>query len=201
MKLINKLNMGHNISSIEIEDRFWVVDLSPLKNWLKKNATFKFANRQVDEYFTPAHKDYLANKYPNEFFRIRNEEGRFSTTYKFWYAVDNNGHHSHCDEFETEIANGDQFKKMMMAMGFTPRITVDKTRSSYSYKNFEIDIDEVKDLGSYCEIEIEGEYQDIDDAHKQIAEFAKKLGVTGIEGGPDMTGGYAMMIARAQKIL
>lgn len=188
--------MGHKADSIEIEDKFWVPNTKPLLNWLSKNAKFEYKKRQIDEYFTPAHVDWLAEKYPNEFFRIRNADGDFSANYKFWYKTKTDHKGSHCDEFETDLDDGDQFKKMILAMGFKSRITVDKIRSSYQYKNFEIDIDEVKDLGTFCEIEIESDYIDIPDATNQIKNFATKIGVSDISDGPDMSGGYAMMLFR-----
>jgi predicted adenylyl cyclase CyaB len=190
------ISMSHNSNSIEIEQKFYLPDSKPLTTWLEKNAKFKHRDQQVDVYYTPAHNDYLAKDYPTEFFRIRNSEGKFSTTYKNWHEIDENLNHAYCDEFETEISNGDQFQKMILALGFTARITVDKVRSSYEYHDCEIDIDEIKGLGSFCEIEIHGEYSDVAEAHKQIEKLAQEMGITDFKDGPDTTGGYAMMIFR-----
>ena len=45
-------------------------------------------------------------------------------------------------------------------MDFRPIVKVDKTRSSYLYKNYEISVDYVKDLGDFVEIEYKGKSSD-----------------------------------------
>jgi adenylate cyclase, class 2 len=198
-KVFTNNKMSHTSNSIEVEQQFWVTNIESVQAWVKQNALFKYTNHQVDDYFTPAHSDYFAKKFPNEFFRVRNADGKFSTTFKYWYESDDQGHHSHCDEYETKVEDGEQFKKILQATGFTVRVTVDKIRTSYSYKNFEINIDVIKNLGSFCEIEIQGDYDSVADAQKQIEIFAKEIGIHNDEGAPDMTCGYAMMLFRKQE--
>jgi len=83
----------------EIEIQVRIERSEKLKALLDKEAAFIAENRQVDEYFTPAHKDFTVAKPIEEWFRIRDENGAFSINYKKW--VYENGIGIYADEYET----------------------------------------------------------------------------------------------------
>ena len=62
----------------------------------------------------------------------------------------------YCDEFETKIGSIEQFRKILSALNFRSIVTVDKLRKIYTYKDYEVAIDSVKDLGDFVEIEYIG---------------------------------------------
>lgn len=190
-----------NKNHIEVELKFQVSDRKKLINWLEDNASLIFTDRQLDDYYTPAHRDFFAVKYPIEYLRIRRSGEHSYITYKKWYATEVEKEYSHCDEFETEVKSSEALEKIFKALDFKYLLTVNKTRSAFKYKNFEIEFDDVKDLGIVCEIEIKGEFGSIDEARSQILSMAKKLGFNETDRGDDLRMGYVYMLAKKKGLL
>ncbi len=189
-----------NKNNIEIELKYRIKNRQKLINWLKKNAGFIFSNRQTDEYYTPAHENFFKEKRPRKYLRIRKSNDKWSTAYKYWHPSGKRGEYSHCDEFETEVIDGNQLRKIFSALGFKLLVKVDKIRTTYRYKDFEIEIDEVKGLGSVCEIEFKGRCQNPEEALAKIKSFAESLGFKETGRGEDLKLGYAYMIAKKKNI-
>jgi len=162
--------------SIEIEIQVNIENEKSLLAFLEKNAVFKFETRQIDEYFTPAHRDFTVVRPVAEWLRLRNSNGSYSFTYKNWHYQGEKSFY--CDEYETEIKDLNQLKKALEALNFKSLITVDKTRKIWLYKDFEIALDSVKDLGNFVEIEYKGEDENVDPGKttERMIGFLKKVG-------------------------
>lgn len=189
-----------NKNNIEVELKYRVKNEKELLHWLKNNAEKVYEFRQIDEYYTPAHKNFFKKRVPNEYLRIRQSGRKYSIAYKYWYAQ-SDGEHSHCDEYETDIEDGEQVRKIFKALEFKKLVTVDKHRTVYEYKNFEIEIDDVKEVGLVCEIEIKGEYENINEAQDMIRSLAHELGFREEDRGDDLKLGYAFLIAKKKGII
>ncbi|MBN2015779.1 class IV adenylate cyclase [Candidatus Dojkabacteria bacterium] len=190
-----------NKNNKEVEFKYRVKNKSKLLKWLRKNAKKAYEYRQVDRYYTPPHKNFFDKEYPNEYLRIRQSGDKFSITYKYWYAMKGTNEHSHCDEYETDVENGEQMKKIFKALDFKLLVIVDKHRTAYNYQNFEIEIDNVKSLGFVCEIELKDGYKTIEDAHRMIRKLARELGFAEKDRGADLKLGYAFLIAKKKGIV
>jgi predicted adenylyl cyclase CyaB len=195
------LQLPMNANNIEVELKFRVKDKPRLLSWLRANAKLESQNRQIDDYYTPAHRNFFAKEFPDEFLRIRRSGEKASITYKFWNTTGDNKQYSHCDEYETDVENGDQIEKIFKALDLKLVVTVDKNRSSYRYKNFEIEVDDIAEIGTVCEIEIKGGYESVTEAHKQICDLAELLGFSESDRGGDMKLGYALMIMKKKGLL
>ena len=104
----------------EIEIQTRIQNSKDLKSFLEKEANFISENRQVDEYFTPAHKDFTSIKPIEEWFRIRDEKGRFTINYKKW--IYEKGIGIYADEYETEIKDKQTARKIFIALDLKPQI-------------------------------------------------------------------------------
>jgi len=162
---------------IEIEIQVSVERIEPLLEFLAKNGQFVAEKRQIDEYFTPAHRDFLAVRPAVEWLRLRNSDGVFSFNYKNWH-LDEQGKSHFCDEYETKIDNLDQLKKILQVLNFQSRVVVDKSRKTYLYQDYEIAIDKIEGLGDFVEIEYKGASQDVDPKKitDEMVKFLKDLG-------------------------
>ena len=167
--------MAHN--NIEIEIQVNVENLKPLIRFLKSNAVFQAEKHQVDEYFSPIHKDFLSVRPVSEWLRLRSASGLFSINYKNWHHEKDNKSY-YCDEFETKIGSIEQFRKILSALNFRSIVTVDKLRKIYTYKDYEVAIDSVKDLGDFVEIEYIGKSSKANPKKitSEMVEFLKKTG-------------------------
>ena len=140
-------------SEIEIQVR--IENVEKLLCFLEHHASNKMQRCEIDQYYTPAHKDFTKQRPVTEWLRLRNADNAFFMNYKKIY-YDNNGHSHFRDEFETKISDLDAAKKIVEALGFRPLVKVDKLRKIYNYNDYEIAIDSVKGLGEFVEIEYKG---------------------------------------------
>lgn len=159
---------------MEIEIKTKVEHIESLLTFLKESAESKYTDQQIDEYYTPAHRDFLEVNPIEEWLRLRNSEGKFSITYKKWhYEVDKTSNYA--DEYETGIASLEGMKKIFSALNFKYLITVDKNRSTWNYKDYEISIDSVKELGDFVEIEYTGKDINPKEITDQMMKFLTDL--------------------------
>ncbi len=140
---------------MEIELKITVENTKPLISLLEKEGTFSYEDKQVDEYYIPAHRNFIAEKPIKEWLRLRNSNGTFYITYKKRY-YNPDGTSNYADELETEIKDPDTMRKTFEVLDFKHVITVNKLRKAWRYKDYEICLDKVEDLGDFVEIEYKG---------------------------------------------
>jgi adenylate cyclase class 2 len=190
--------MAHN--NIEIEIQVKVEKVKPLLGFLAKEAAFKYEKRQKDEYFSPADKakDFLRVRPVREWLRLRDADGKYSLNYKSWH-YDRSGKSSHCDEYETNVEDMGQARRILEALGFRRIVLVDKKRKTWTHGDYEIAVDSVKGLGEFVEIEYCGKEKNPDP--KKIAGgmigFLKDIGVGKIERNYV---GYPFMLLFPKKV-
>ena len=82
-------------------------------------------------------------------------------------------------EIEMGIENSEKCSEIFEAIGFKKVRAVKKDRQYFTYKNFEISLDDIEDLDPYMEIEIALEDgSDYNAAQNSIFELFAKLGIT-----------------------
>ena len=176
-------------NNIEIEIRFPLKNIDVVLNHLKKNAEFKYDNRQVDTYYNAPHRD-LFERAPSvdEWLRLRDSDGKFSINLKSFFprgAIKS----THCEEYESKIDNIDNLREIFKLLDFKPVIVVDKQRRAFKYKNTEIAIDTIATLGDFIEIEYDcNDDCTIESANEYLYEILKEIGA---EVGPEYLVGYA----------
>ncbi|MBD3329834.1 class IV adenylate cyclase [Candidatus Dojkabacteria bacterium] len=183
------------MSNTEIEKRFYVKNRNALIGRLKEKGKKIYENHQIDSYYTPSHRNFVEERYPFEWLRLREQNKKYILTYKHWYP-ERVKESTHCDEFETSISDKSSFVRIIEALDFKKIVTVDKLRLAYSIKGFEVSIDEVKELGTFVEIEIKSEYNSIDDAIMKIYELAKELKLNELPKNHPVRTGYPLPLYR-----
>jgi adenylate cyclase class 2 len=177
-----------NLKHLEIELKFPLLNRLELIEKLKSIAKLeKSEELQKDTYYNPAHRNFLSKKPVSEWLRLRESKKGFSLNYKKWHNEDGNKTIS-CDEFETKIENIESLKKLFENLNFEETIIIEKNRSVWHYKDTEIAIDDVKDLGNFIEIEAKGNFINIGEAKKHLYlilnELGAKIGEQDFEGYP-----------------
>ncbi len=155
------------MKSVEIELKFKVDSVDNLISFLKQNGEFIGDKHQIDEYFTPVHRNFIKARPVKEWLRIRTQGNKYFITYKNWH-FEQDGTSHYCDEYETEVEDIEQMRKVFSAIDIKPVATVDKKRQLWHYGDFEISIDSVANLGDFIEIEYKGEARENDPEHKGI---------------------------------
>jgi len=169
--------MSNNNIEIEIKIPLDEKSFFKVKEKLEKIAKFVKNSHQIDEYFTPAHRNFLEPEFPFEWLSIRKRDDKVVLNYKHYYP-ENVEITTHCDEFETEIKNLDQLEKIFSVLNFKKLVTVEKEREVYVYNDeFEIALDIVKELGHFMEIEAIKFFGSVEATREKLFEFAKNLGI------------------------
>ena len=145
------------------------------KRLLAKFALLGIRNKNkshyVDIYFSPKKgKRFVYFKSP----RMRVRKDMTSGTASFEYHLPSGIYGGH--EREVDISDGDMMDVILKHLDFAEEVRIDKVRSYYEYKHFNVFIDEVKGLGSFLEVEIM-EAPNRKTAIKQIKLLLDDLGV------------------------
>ena len=124
------------MKDVEIEIQVRISNSELLLKFLSSNAEFKGEKFQKDEYFSPAHRNFLEKKPIEEWLRLR-ESKENSLTYKNWH-YDKSGKGHYCDEYETVLKDIEQTRKIFNVLDIRPIVRVEKTRKIRKYKDCEI---------------------------------------------------------------
>ncbi len=140
----------------EIEVQLKVENIKPLVKLLEKDGKFLGEVRQVDEYFTPVHRNFADKDPIEEWLRLRKSNDKFSITYKNWHYDSNGRSEFFADELETSVGDTNAIKKILSALDFKPLVTVKKIRKIYLYQDLEITLDTIDNIGDFIEVEWKG---------------------------------------------
>ncbi len=108
--------------------------------------------------------------------RVRNQNGSYIFTLKI-----SQSNHQDCIEREMEITEGDKMIDILKLIKYAEAPVVDKKRIKTNYKDIEIVLDEVEDLGSFIEAEKIVKSENKEDRKKtqeELFAFLETIGVS-----------------------
>ena len=159
----------------EIEVKFPLKNKQQVISFLSLHAKKKLErDYQRDTYFTPKHRNFLNAKFPFEWLRLREGKKGIFLNYKHFYP-ENEKVIEYCDEFETKIDNS-VIRKILDSLDFKELVTVEKERMSWVFNGVEVSIDDVKNLGSFIELEITTSFDEPKKAKEFLYELIKEIG-------------------------
>jgi predicted adenylyl cyclase CyaB len=137
----------------EIEILVKVNEKKSVLDRILKQYKFIGAKKTLDIYYYDKNNTQLKpkGKMPKEWFRIRNKEGKYSICYK--KDIFQGKKWLYSNEYETEVKDFVTIKKIIKNLEFKELIKVEVIKSIYEYDNYEIVLEEVKELGLFLEIE------------------------------------------------
>lgn len=187
--------MANNDIEIEIKLPIPPEDFDRIKSNIENKATLVKSSHQIDEYFSPAHRNFVEPQYPFEWLSIRKRGDAAIINYKHWHP-ENQAVVTHCDEFETNVGDADKLKKIFSALDIESLCKVDKERLVYNFNDeIEIGLDFVEDLGSFIELEAIKDFGSVEAARKRLFAVAEELGCDISE--PDLRG-YPYLLMKKQ---
>lgn len=129
---------------IEIKLKLEKENFVKLMEKLNNKALFLGIEKQSATYYEPEYR-----RFNNEYLRIRSENGKHLLNYK--KKINN----MKAIEYETMIDDKDSLNDILVSLGMKKIGVINKKRSKYLYQEkYEIDFDEVEDIGLFMEIEI-----------------------------------------------
>ena len=138
---------------IEIEAKFELLNDKQLLERLEKNSEAKLVEEneiQKDTYFTPNDRNFLDKRPVSEWLRTREEKEKYSITYKNWEKEDGENAKFKCREVETNVDDIEAIKEIFDVLKVKELVVVEKTRTSYLYKDIIISIDIIENLRKVC---------------------------------------------------
>ena len=141
----------------EFEIRGKLLNINSVLKFFNKNAQKLKEVHQVDTYFDNKHSSFITDiNHINNWLRIREEDNIITLNYKHWLP-EGAEIKTYCRENELTIQSKEEMTDILIGLGFHQLVEVDKFRRSFKYKDCEISIDRVKNLGEYIEIEYYGD--------------------------------------------
>lgn len=168
--------------NIEVEVKVKIDGFEKIKDRLSARGTLVKSIRQIDEYYIPCHRDFFNQKpHPFEWLRIRTNPNK--VVFEYDKSVNKNaaGEQEYAQEYETEISQPDEFRKILGFLNFQKVVTIDKQREYWDCGDFEVALDDVRDLGAFVEVEAKGKFADNITAKKECIKFLENLGVENVE--------------------
>jgi adenylate cyclase class 2 len=165
---------------LEVEMKFPVKDFAALGERLKEwEARTDDAREDADTYFNAPDRDFAKT---DEAVRIRRIGKENYVTYK-GPKVD--AQTKTRTEIEVQLGPGDRaaedFANFLQHLGFRPVATVEKRRRLYHIQRqgfaLEIALDEVANVGTFAELEIQAEESRLEAAKAVLLETARALGL------------------------
>jgi adenylate cyclase class 2 len=168
----------------EVEQKFPVADMAALEAKVAAlGATLSEPESEIDHYYAHPARDFAAS---DEALRVRRTDSSSYLTYK-GPKVDTTTKTRREIELElwAQEAKVQSLENLLEALGFTPVAEVCKYRRkatiSWQGRQIEAALDEVVDVGTFVELELVAEDEEVEPAKACIASLAQALGLSGSE--------------------
>jgi adenylate cyclase class 2 len=156
---------------IEVEAKVSVKNPETARKKAKILGKFIGRERKIDDYYT---LENLKN-YPKKSLRIRKVDGYHIVNFK--QPAGYRGGIWAKKEVEFKVSNIGDFLRLIGDFGFKKWLTKEKECEIFDIrKNFQIELNRVKGLGWFIEVEYLAEKKDIAKARKEVYDILKKLG-------------------------
>ncbi|MDZ4780555.1 MAG: class IV adenylate cyclase [Planctomycetia bacterium] len=167
--------------SFEVEQKFRVNDAAALEARLtERGVTFGTPIAQCDRYFNHPSVDYALT---DEALRIRRSGNEVFITYK---GPKLDATTKTRRELELPLtADEERWAELLVLLRFRPVAEVRKSRRigeiAFQGLDFEIALDDVAEVGSFCELEVQATALALDRARESLQSLAAELGLTAVE--------------------
>lgn len=164
--------------NIEVEIKIKINNFEEIREKVSAVGSMVKSIHQVDDYFIPIHRDFFAQKpHPVEWLRIRTNPDKVIFEYDKSINKKANGEQECAEEYETEISNLEEFRKILNFLDFKKVITVDKQREYWNCGDLEIALDRIAGLGDFIEVEAKRNFDNNAEAKQACLKFLENLGI------------------------
>ena len=167
---------------LEVETKVRIKDRNKLRKKIQKIARFVKRESRGDDYFALKRK-FRKHAYPKKAFRIRKKPDKFEINFKKWLKKYWDKDIIVKQEFEFTLKNKEHVEDLLALfkdLGFEQWIKKRKTSESYHHKKDKriiIEINHVKHLGYFMEIEYLCQPYEMEKAKRKIRNVLKELGI------------------------
>jgi adenylate cyclase class 2 len=185
--------------NVEVEIKIGIDNFEEIKAKVSAVGKLIKSIKQVDDYFIPTHRDFFAQKpHPTEWLRIRTNPDKVIFEYDKSINKKENGEQDCAEEYETEISEPEEFRKILNFLDFKKVVTVNKQREYWDCGDIEVALDKIEGLGTFIEAEARGDFEDSTEAKKACLKFLEDLGIKNAENIQINKGYPVLLLERNQ---
>lgn len=180
--------------NIEVEIKVGVDNPKKIRQKVANLGKLIKSIKQIDEYYIPTQRDFFAHRpSPIEWLRIRTNPDKVIFEYDKSINKQADGKQDYAEEYETEISNPVELRKILEFLDFKKIVTVEKQREYWMCGNLEIALDKIEGLGSFIEVEATGDFKSAKEAEQECVKFLEKIGIENVEKNR-INKGYPILI-------
>jgi len=159
---------------IEVEAKIGISDPKLFRSKIKKLARYVKKEKKIDEYYTLE----SLKSYPKKTLRVRELNGHYEVNIKHKISYVKGVHAKREVELRSYTKDLPNFVKIIKDLGFKKWLKKEKEVEIYNIKkNFNIELNKVKRLGWFLEVEYLSELKDVKKARREVLRVIRKLGV------------------------
>jgi adenylate cyclase class 2 len=163
------------ISTKETEAKFRIGSAQEVKDAIASlGAQFVKVSAQLDRYMQHPCRDLISS---DEALRLRMEGIRYELTYKG--SKEPSSLMKKRPEKSCQISDFESMEKILMALGFRKLADIIKQRTMYRFKDYEICVDIVENLGQFIEIEWTRKEEPDTKVMSEMISLAQSVGAIG----------------------
>lgn len=156
---------------IEVEAKVKVLNVREMREKIKKMARFSEKVKKVDSYYTMDEGEH----FPHRSLRVRKVKEHYKINFKRKISYAKGVHAK--NELEFSVSDIQHFLELIKDFGFRKWLVKEKVSEVYKIKeNFHIELNNVRHLGWFLEIEYLAKPSEINSAQKEVLEIMKKIG-------------------------
>ena len=157
---------------IEVEAKVKIPNEKEYRKKIKTFGEFKGIEKKTDDYYSLE----SPKRYPRKSLRVRKKNKTYEINFKEKLSYVKGVHAKNEQEFQVDDIK--DFLSLINDFGFKKWLTKIKTTELYEIrKNFHIELNHVKNLGWFLEIEYLTSKNNIRSARKQVLQVIRKLGL------------------------
>ena len=185
--------------NIEVEIKVKINNFKEIKKKISSLGKLVKSIKQIDDYYVPCHRDFFIKKpYPDEWLRIRTNPDKVVFEYDRSINKKADGDQDFAEEYETEISNALELKKILGFLDFKKIITIEKQREYWICGDIEVALDNIKGLGYFIEAEAKGNFKNTKEAKNTCINFLENLGIEDVENS-QIKKGYPQILLESIK--
>ncbi|MBI5804391.1 class IV adenylate cyclase [Candidatus Pacearchaeota archaeon] len=156
---------------IEVESKIKVRNPKEIRRRIRDFAKFSGKEEKIDDYYA-----LNTNHYPKKSLRIRKRKGIYEVNFKQRISYKKGIHAKKESEFNvSDIKN---FVELIKDFGFRKWLRKEKLSEVYTIKkNFHVELNKVKNLGWFLEVEYLAEENEIAEARREVVRIMRLLGL------------------------
>lgn len=171
------------MKSKEVEIRILLKNRKKIEDELeRRNAKLVYFQKLKDYWYCPkSAKDYMQASIDTTGFALRIRESIDKYTDKRTASLEcktlcDDKSHAICNEYEVDIPEIDETRKILESIGLKEFLVIDKERMIYQIDNIKFCFDNINGVGEGLEIEVITD-EDVKKVHQELIKLALDLGI------------------------